>query len=67
MHVYELSYMAGHVGLVGLSLFDAIEEHTIEAYLVRLLPRMVHRSDLPFWKRQNKSEERNDEVPRSRR
>ena len=35
------SYMAGHVGLVGLRLFAAIEEHTIEAYLVRLLPRMV--------------------------
>ena len=41
MHVYELSYMAGRVGLVGLSLFAAIEEHTIEAHLVRLSSRMV--------------------------
>ena len=31
MHAYELSYMAGYVGLVGLSLFAAMEEHTIEA------------------------------------
>ena len=29
---YELSDTAGRVGLVGLSLFAAIEEHTLEAY-----------------------------------
>ena len=62
MHAYELSYMAGYVGLVGLSLFAAIEEHTIEAYLVRLLPSMEQRSDLQVWMRQSKSEEWNDEV-----
>ena len=31
MHVYELSYTAGLVGTVGVSLFAAIEDHTIEA------------------------------------
>ena len=41
MHVYALSYMAGHVGLVGLSLFAATEEHTIGVHSVRLFPRMV--------------------------
>ena len=40
-HVYERSYMAGHVGVVDLSLFAVTEEHTIEAYSVRLLPTMV--------------------------
>ena len=30
MRIYELSYMAGHVGLLGLSLFAAIEEHTMQ-------------------------------------
>ena len=64
MHVYELSYMDGHVGL---SLFAAIEEHTIEAYLVGLSPRTVWRSDLLDWKRRNKLEEWNDEAPCSRR
>ena len=33
--------MAGRVGLVGLGLFAVIEEHAIEAYSVRLLPRTV--------------------------
>ena len=37
----ELSYMAGRVGLAGLSLFAAIVEHTIEAYSVQLFPRVV--------------------------
>ena len=33
--------MAGRVELAGLNVFAAIEEHTIEAYVVRLLPRTV--------------------------
>ena len=45
MRANKPSCMAGHVGHVGLSLFDAIEEHTIEAYLVRHMPRTVWRSD----------------------
>ena len=39
MHVYKLSCMAGHVGLVGLDSFDATEERTTEAYSVQFLPR----------------------------
>ena len=58
--------MAGHVGLVGPNLFAALEERTIEAYSVRLSPRTVLRSDLLDWKRRNKSEEWNDQVPCSR-
>ena len=67
MHVYKHSYMPGRVGLVGPSLFAAIEEHSIEAYLFQLLPRLVWRSDLLVWKRQNKSEEWNVEVPCSKK
>ena len=39
MHVYELSFMAVHVGLVGLDLSDVTEEHTTEAYSFRSLSR----------------------------
>ena len=39
MHVYEPSCIVGHVGLVGLDLFDVTEEHTTEANSVQLLPK----------------------------
>ena len=41
MHVCELSYMAGRVGLVAKPVRAVIVEHTIEAYSVCLLPGTV--------------------------
>ena len=39
--VYEHSCMAGRVGLVGLRLFAATEEHTVGVYSVRPFPRIA--------------------------